>query len=64
MDLRPLMDMTVDDLHAKIGGNKAYLRALLAGWCDPPGNKTLFKIVAECPKIKPSMLNPKLKGIE
>lgn len=66
MDVRGLLPkgMSLDDLHAKVGGSKAYLKQVLAGWEKNPGNKIIFKIIAECPKIKASDLNPKLKGLK
>ena len=66
MDVRNLLPkgMSLDDLHARVGGNKDYLKQVLAGWEKNPGNRIIFRIIAECPKIHASMLNPKLKGIK
>ena len=66
MDIRHLMPsgMTIDELHSKVGGNRAYLRDVLAGWYKSPGIKLVLKICKECPKIKPSILRPELKGLK
>lgn len=66
MDVRSLMPkgMSLDDLHARVGGSKAYLKQVLTGWEPNPGLKIVLKICRECPKIKPSMLKPELKGLK
>ena len=56
--------MTFDELHEHVGGSKDYLWAVMNGWASKPGLKIILKIAAVCPRIKPSMFRPELRGLK